>query len=205
MPTTAPEAETPAVVVETPAAGVDVARRAPAPPPPDPDDDPGTWPEGTYIEDDGARFRVAEEVGTWPLMEFAKVASQGADSETMEGLVAIFDLCRDFLDPRDFRRFGEHCTVRKYKGDQILELVTKAMGVVSATPSGSPSGSPGGAANTSPSSNGTSTRPASSPNTGPPQRPVTPIQEVPEADRETYMQGLTPADRRRAMGIEPIG
>lgn len=166
---------------------------------PDPED-PANWAEGSYIEDDGQRFRIASEQGFWPLAEFAKIAHGGADSETWEGIVAIFDLARDLIDERDFRRFGEHCSMRKYKGEKVLALVAEAMGVVSPTPSGSPSASPGGAANTSPSSNGTSTPRASSLPTG-----VVPLDQVPEEDRERYMASLSPRDRRRALGLVPVG
>jgi hypothetical protein len=179
----------------TPAAEVELPDGAT----PDPDD-PAYWPVGSYVEDDGERFRVAEDVGFWPLAEFAKIAHQGADSETMEGIVAIFDLCRDLIHERDFRRFGEHCSMRKYKGEKVLDLVSEAMAVVTATPTVSPSASPGGAASTSPSLNGTSTPRGSSLPTG-----VVPLEEIPEADRERYMAALSPRDRRRAMGIVPVG
>jgi hypothetical protein len=163
-------------------------------------DDPAQWPPGSYIEDAGARFRVAAEVGFWPLAEFAKIAHQGVDSEQMEGIVAIFDLARDLIDERDFRRFGEHVSIRKYKGDKVLALVSEAMGVVTATPSESPSASPGGAASISPSSNGISTPRASSLPTGP-----VPLEQIPEEDQERYMASLSPRDRRRVLGIVPVG
>jgi hypothetical protein len=193
------EGVTEGTVVPGPADPGTTVDLTPADPTPDPAD-PANWPPGSYIEDDGVRFRVAESVGFWPLAMYAKVASDGVDSETLDGFVAIFDLMRDLLHPDDFHRFGEHVSRRKYKGDKILEIMADAMSVVSARPSESPPASPGGAATTSPNSNGTSTPPASSPPTR-----VVPLDEIPEAEREAYMASLSPVQRRQALGIFPVG
>jgi hypothetical protein len=173
---------------------------------PDPDD-PALWEEGSYVEHDGERFRVADGMGAWPLLQYAKVASMGADSDTLDGMVAVFDLAKDAIDARDFRRFGEHCNSHKLGGEAVMLLVWQAVDRAGTRPTGSPSASPGGPANTSPNLSATSTRPASSPSTpengngnGILQRENFPTEE----GWTVYLESLNYAERKRALGIVPI-
>jgi hypothetical protein len=173
---------------------------------PDPDD-PALWEEGSYVEHDGERFRVADGMGAWPLLQYAKVASMGADSDTLDGMVAVFDLAKDAIDARDFRRFGEHCNSHKLGGEAVMLLVWQAVDRAGTRPTGSPSASPGGPANTSPSSSATSTRPASSPSTpenGNGSR-VMQREDFPTEDAwRVYLESLNYAERKRALGIVPL-
>lgn len=101
----------------------------------------------------GGTYKVAEKVGLMPLLRFAHAAKQGLDTADMDGLAAVYDMLHDCLDPADWDRFAADMTREKAGADDLLPLVTQAIEVLSARPTGAPSGSSDG----SPATTATST------------------------------------------------
>jgi hypothetical protein len=136
----------------------------------DPDREPDTF---TLC---GETFTVADEVSPVPLMRFAKAADAGTDSDSMEGLVAMYDLLRDCLAPEErepdvtdaetgkvvrgklvrpgFDRFLEVATVNKVSNDTLWEIVNAVYAAVSGRPTQPPSNSSDGQRTSSTGSTG---------------------------------------------------
>lgn len=111
------------------------------------------------IEFLGKRFRLAERVGLMPMLAFAAASKKGLDSDTMEGLAAMYALIRDVLDqtrpqehdadgkpvfdddgsprwggPSEFMRFEAHCYDEQADGEELMKFISDAMSIVSARP-----------------------------------------------------------------------
>ena len=100
------------------------------------------------IELAGERFAMAENIGAMPLMRFAKVAKGGADSDTLDGLVAMYDLLEQCIDPADWSRFQAHADKVRADGDQLMEVVGKVFEVLAERPTSRPAVSSGGSKST---------------------------------------------------------
>jgi hypothetical protein len=112
------------------------------------------------IEFMGEWFRLAEEIGMMPLLAFSHAAQQGADSEDMSSLAAMYALIRDTIDqsrpvvqdengqptfeadgvtpkwagPSEWMRFERHAIDVKAGGEDLMELISRAMKVISSRP-----------------------------------------------------------------------
>lgn len=129
------------------------------------------------IEFLGKRFRLAERVGLMPMLAFAAASKKGLDSDSLEGLAAMYALIRDCLDqtrvqavndedelifeedgsprwdgPSQWQQFEAHCYEEQADGDELMEFIGKAMSVVSARPRKRRETSSGGSPQTSPKS-----------------------------------------------------
>jgi hypothetical protein len=141
------------------------------------------------IEFLGKRFRLAESVGLMPLLKFAFTAKQGVGVDDLEGLAAMYTLIRGCIDrsqvqqtdgegkavfdeagapvwagPSQWDLFEQHATDTNASGDDLSDLITRAIQVISARPpksrgDSSPSSRPT-SANTKDSSSLPGTRPA---------------------------------------------
>lgn len=100
----------------------------------------------------GKPFRVAEKVGLMPLLKFAHLAKLGVDGDDMEGLVAIYDLLVNVIDPVDWDAFEQHSIEVRASGDDLMEVVTQAIQAITARPTVRPSDSSDGPARTKDSS-----------------------------------------------------
>lgn len=112
------------------------------------------------IEFLGQRFRLAERIGMMPLLAFANAQKQGLDSEDMEGMAAMYAMIRDTIDqtrtqaedpstgepafdtvgepiwegPSDWQRFERHAIEQQADGEELMDFIGKAMGVIAARP-----------------------------------------------------------------------
>jgi hypothetical protein len=115
------------------------------------------------IEFMGERFRVADRIGLMPLLKF----SAHADMSTSDprALGAMYAMLRDCIhpgsagcgqcaacqagdeercksyDPGDWRRFEEHAIDTKAEAEDLLDVITRAIEVISGRPTGPRSGS----------------------------------------------------------------
>lgn len=109
--------------------------------------------EPVTLEWMGETFTVAEKVGWMPVARFAKIASAGVDSESLDGLVAIYDMLENCLDAESWARFQAHATAIRASGDDCMRLVQLTTQAVTARPT----------LRSSDSSDGPPATPASSP------------------------------------------
>jgi hypothetical protein len=92
----------------------------------------------------GEQYQVADKIGDMAMMRFAKVAMSGADSDSITGLAAMYDLLEECLTPRDWARFEAHALRSKATSDQMMELVKETYQALSGRPTVRPSDSSDG-------------------------------------------------------------
>lgn len=107
----------------------------------------------------GETFRLADKIGLMPLMRFAHVSRRGVDSNDMEGLAAIYDLLKQCIADDDWGRFEDAAMTSRADGDELLEVVSRAVQAISERPTQEPSDSSDG----QPITSGSSTDGSSSP------------------------------------------
>jgi hypothetical protein len=123
----------------------------------------------------GRSFRVAEKTGLMPLLKFSHAA--GMKTSDQRALVAMYEILRDIIrgpdepcgkcdgckeaspeptaaecrnaDPGDWDAFEEWAIECKADADELLDVVTEAIQVISARPTESPSDSSTGSRRTS--------------------------------------------------------
>lgn len=126
----------------------------------------------------GEDFRVAEKVGLMPLLKFSHAANLRTDDE--KAYAAMYEILRDviledeepcgkcpgckaagtdpaardcaFAEEGDWERFQQHAVDCKADADELLDVVSQAIKVISARPTESPSVSSNGRRSTSPKS-----------------------------------------------------
>lgn len=82
----------------------------------------------------GERFEVAESVGAFPLMRFAKAAT--ARGGTMARFAALYDLLEQCIAPTDWDRFQKHGAAVRADEDQLLGVVRSVFEVIGGRPTG---------------------------------------------------------------------
>lgn len=100
------------------------------------------------IEFAGEKFGMAENIGAMPLMRFAKVAKAGGDSNNLDGLVAMYDLLEQCIEPSEWARFQAHADKTRADGEQLMTVVGEVFQAIADRPTGRPSVSSGGPKNT---------------------------------------------------------
>lgn len=100
----------------------------------------------------GAEFEIPEKVSHLAIMEFASLASQGVDADTMEGYAAAFDLIRAVIRDEDWPRFRTLANRQRVDTAELMEIVGRVLSIVAARPTGGLSDSSAGQPNTSLSS-----------------------------------------------------
>lgn len=111
----------------------------------------------------GQEFRMSERIGLMPLLRFAHASAKGVDSNDMQGLAAMYEVIRDCIDESEWDRFQQHAIDTKAESEELLQVVSDVIEVLSARPTGSPSGSSNGRQQTSRSSKGSSPQTATPP------------------------------------------
>lgn len=100
------------------------------------------------VEDDGGEvtvplrdreFRLADEVGVMPLMEWA--ATAGNKTAGIAGLRAIFFVLEDVVHPDDWEEFKQYAREEKIPSDVLFSFVNAALEAVAGRPTGDASGS----------------------------------------------------------------
>lgn len=90
--------------------------RQPKPPPP-------------KIRFRGGEYRIADEVGIWPLMQMARAAQSGVSLADQRGLAAAHALLQDVIHPDDWGQFEEDMIIKKVND---LEALMAAVGEATA-------------------------------------------------------------------------
>lgn len=122
------------------------------------------------VELRGRLFRHAESMGAMPLLSFAKISKQEVDSNTLEGMVAIYDLLADCIhqgqeacgdceacndeprrssdcdayDPGDWQAFKDHANRHKVEGDELMGVIKAVVESLARGRGGSSTGSASG-------------------------------------------------------------
>lgn len=115
-------AEDEAVRVQAKTEGVDLPR------------DPATGELLRKVPFMGREFRIANEVGLLPLMEFAYHANSGMDTSDMGALAAMYEMLRDCIHPEDWPAFRAYATAKKAGAEQLMETVQAATELLTARP-----------------------------------------------------------------------
>jgi hypothetical protein len=137
------------------------------------------------IEFMGERFGLAESIALMPLLKFAHSAKSGLNSDDMEGLNAMYLLIRSCIDrsqvqavdpetgepqfdeaggpvwaaPSQWDRFENHAIETNADGDDLSELISRAIAVIAARPRKRRGASSASSPQTSESSRGSSSSP----------------------------------------------
>lgn len=111
------------------------------------------------VEYHGEQLRLADRIALMALMRFAKIAQSGADSDDMDGLVAMYDLLEQVIDPEDWPRFEFLATKHRDQQDELLAVIQDGITKIAARPTVLPSDYSAGQASISGSSTGGSSSP----------------------------------------------
>lgn len=112
----------------------------------------------TVVESDdvitfeGRPYRVADRYALMPLLRFAHIARAGATTDDMESLDAVYGVLRAAIHRDDWDAFCDHSTQVSAELDELMPIVTQAIGVMTARPTKRPSDSSDGPTNIAPSS-----------------------------------------------------
>lgn len=122
--------------------------------------------ESSTIEFLGERFRVADKVGLMPLLKFASASTISTDDP--RALAAVYEMLRDCIHPGtpgcgdcadckadretacksydkgDWQAFENHATETKADADELLDVITKVMVIISGRPTTPRAGSSAG-------------------------------------------------------------
>lgn len=96
----------------------------------------------------GRDFTVAEQVGLMALLRFAHFAKNGASTDDMDALAAIYDVLQQCVADEEWDAFQQHAMDVRASTEELLDSVKEAMSVISARPTESPSDSSDGRTNT---------------------------------------------------------
>lgn len=97
----------------------------------------------------GQTFDLADKIGLMPLMRFAHLARAGVDTDDMEGLDAMYALLRQCFTAESWVAFEDAASRNLADGDELFGVVTDALAVMTARPTGRPSVSSDGSPSTS--------------------------------------------------------
>lgn len=116
--------------------------------------------EPLFVEFMGEQFAMSDRIGVMPLMRFAKTAAAGTQSNDMAGLVALYDLLEQCIDPADWPRFEQHAMTSRADSADLMQVTTTVFRVLSGRPTKRPSDSSDGPQRTEASSTAGSSSPA---------------------------------------------
>ncbi len=91
----------------------------------------------------GQEFRLAEDVGVMPLMEWV-VAADGKDGENAKSLVAVYHVLQDTVHEDDWDEFRQHSRETKCKAEDFGNFINAALEALAGRPTEEPSGSSNG-------------------------------------------------------------
>lgn len=75
------------------------------------------------FEIDGVEFKGDGQISTLDLSEFARLASQGVDSEDPSAVAIIADLYLSLLGEREYQRFRAHCRRNGTNAEVLLAVI----------------------------------------------------------------------------------
>jgi hypothetical protein len=98
------------------------------PAPPGDDSDGDGDGKVAYLEVFGGKYRVADEVGIWPLMQFARAAETGTSLTDHRGLAACHAFLQDVIAPADWGQFQEDMISKKVNDlDALMTAARQAI------------------------------------------------------------------------------
>ena len=99
------------------------------------------------VEFAGEKFHVATKIGAMPMLEWA--AASDMDTEDPAALAAILRMLEDVIHESEWKRFRALARKSKVEADELLDVINKAMEIITGTPTEEPDGSSGSATGTS--------------------------------------------------------
>ncbi len=100
--------------------------------------------DGKIVREDVTQdFRLAEDVGIMPLMEWA-AAAEGSEDESSRSLVAIFYVLEDTVHEEDWNEFREFGRKNKAQAGDYGKFINAALEALAGRPTEEPSGSSDG-------------------------------------------------------------
>jgi hypothetical protein len=105
------------------------------------------------FELDGETFRGEGTISLMDLSEFARLAAEGFDDGSPEGIAILADIYRELLGTQEYTRFRRHCREHGTDGRLLLEIIGGILAEAGDRPTERSSGSPDGP----PTTEGTST------------------------------------------------
>ncbi|SFK92711.1 hypothetical protein SAMN05216275_14170 [Streptosporangium canum] len=97
-----------------------------------------------YFTLDGVTFTCTDQLALLDLSEFARLASQGLDSDSPDGIAAIGEFLTAILGDVTYQRFRRHCRQHKTDGETIVAIIGDLIQDFSARPTSRPSDSSDG-------------------------------------------------------------
>lgn len=80
----------------------------------------------------GTSYKVAEKIGVWPLMQFARAAEAGVSMADQKGLAAFHAQMQDVIHEDDWGRFQEDMITKKVSMEDLIDCAREAVEVVQA-------------------------------------------------------------------------
>ncbi|MET8334359.1 hypothetical protein [Streptosporangium canum] len=93
---------------------------------------------------DGVVFENEGDVSLMDLSEFARLATQGVDSESPEGAAIIAEIFMTLLGERTYQRFRTHCRRHGTDDETLMAILGDLMSEASDRPTSRPSDSSDG-------------------------------------------------------------
>jgi hypothetical protein len=91
-------------------------------------------PDG-MVEFNGEQYKIAEKVGIWPIMQFARAAESGIGVGDYRALAALHGFLQDCIDTEDWGRFQNDMIEQKIdSADTLLDMATKVVEKVTSRP-----------------------------------------------------------------------
>jgi hypothetical protein len=125
-----------------------------APPEPDAGAVSGTAVAARTITLNGKKFRIADKVGLMPLLKFS--AFSDMTTSDSRALGAMYAMLRDCIHADDWRAFEDHATDSKADAEELLDVISTAIELISGRPTEPPAASSAGRRSISGGSTGSS-------------------------------------------------
>jgi hypothetical protein len=111
---------------------------------------------GDTLEMLGVTYRLGDKIGLMPLLRYAHIAKKGAQANDMDGLDAIYTLLQDCIHEDDWERFEQDMIAKKAGEQELMDVVSTAIEIMSARPTQRPGDSSSGSSRTTASSTASS-------------------------------------------------
>ncbi|MEU9888014.1 hypothetical protein [Sphaerisporangium sp. NPDC051011] len=96
------------------------------------------------FELDGVTFVCTEAPSALDLSEFARLAAEGVDSESPEGLAILAQVFITVLGEKEYRRFRAHCRKYRPEPELLIQIIGDIFEDYAERPTTRPSDSPDG-------------------------------------------------------------
>lgn len=92
------------------------------------------------VDFEGGTYKIADTIGIWPMMQFARAAESGVQLGDYRALAALHAFLQDCFAPDEWGRFQEDMIAKKVADpDKLLTLATTVIEKVSSRPTKPPS------------------------------------------------------------------